>query len=549
MTPEPDVRDSRSLLVMIGRATACALAAAMLSACGGGGGGGSGTSPPPTTYTIGGTISGLSASGLTLDDNGGNTLTVASGATTFTFSTALASGAAYAVTVASQPTGETCTVASGSGTAMANVTSVAVSCVASATYTIGGSITDLTESGLTLDNNGGDALTVNPGATTFTFSTALTSGAAYDVTVATQPLGESCTATANTGTASANVTSVAVACADSGVAVGTLAGAGPTQPGNANGTGTAATFDAPAGVAVDSSGNVYVAEYGNNDIRKITPEGVVTLFAGSSSATAGHADGTGSAASFWNPTGVAVDSSGNVYVADESNNEIRMITPAGVVTTFAGSTTAGNSNGTGTAASFSAPNGIAIDSSGNLWVTDSLNNEIRKITTPGAVVTTACGNGTAGMTNGSSCASAEFHTPTAIAVDTSSGNLFVADTGNNQIREITISTNTVSLFAGSPTGASGSNNATGSAATFDAPSGIAIDSAGDLFVADTKNFEIRMVTPAQVVTTYAGSTSAGYVNGSSSAAQFDYPFGIAVDSSDTLYVGDDVNNAIRVIAP
>ncbi|MFZ0499500.1 MAG: SMP-30/gluconolactonase/LRE family protein, partial [Steroidobacteraceae bacterium] len=542
------------LLVMAGRATTCALAAVMLTACGGGGGsGGSGTTPSATTYTIGGTISGLAASGLTLDDNGGNTLTVASGATTFTFSTALASGTAYAVTVASQPTGETCTVSSGTGTATANVTSVAISCAA--TYTIGGTVTDLTELGLTLDNNGGNTLTVASGATTFTFATAVTSGAAYDVTVATQPLGESCTATANTGTASANVTSVAVACADSGVAVGTFAGSPPGAggaagtAGNANGTGTAATFSAPAGVAVDSAGNVYVAEYSNNDIRKITPNGVVTLFAGSSTATQGDANGTGNAASFWNPTGVAVDSTGNVYVADESNNQIRKITPDGAVTVFAGSPSGaiGSSDGIGTAASFSAPNGIAIDSSGNLWVTDSANNEIREITTPGASVSTPYGNGTAGKNNADGN-SATFNTPTAIAVDPSSGNLFVADTKNNEIREINVSTTAVTLFAGSTGGTGGSGNGTGSGASFSAPSGIAIDAAGNLYVADTGNSEIRMVTPAGVVSTYAGSTSAEYVNGSSSAARFNYPFGIAIYSG-TLYVGDDVNNAIRVIAP
>jgi sugar lactone lactonase YvrE len=547
------VRDPRSLLVMAGRATTCALAAVMLTACGGGGGGGggggTGTSPPPTTYTIGGTVTGLAAAGLTLDDNGGDTLTVASGATTFTFSTAVASGGAYAVTIATQPSGELCRVSAGSGTATANVTSVAISCGATPTYTIGGSVTGLTEDGLTLDDNGGDTLTVNSGASTFTFSTALTSGATYDVTVATQPLGENCTATAYQGTASANVTSVVIACADSGVMVGTLAGAGPGSPGNANGTGTAATFYAPAGVALDSSGNVYVAEYLNNDIRKITPEGVVTLFAGSSTAAQGNANGTGSAASFWNPTGVAVDSAGNVYVADESNNEIRKITPAGAVTLFAGSPTGaiGSNDGTGTGAKFSAPNGIAIDSAGNLWVTDSNNNEIRKITTPGAVVTTPYGNGTPGKTNGVGTA-AEFNLPKAIAVAPSSGNLFVADTGNNEIREINISTNAVSLFAGSSTGASGNTNATGSAATFNAPSGIAIDSAGNLYVADAANNEIRMVTSAAVVTTYAGSMSAGFANGSSSAALFDYPYGIAIDGT-TLYVGDNVNDAIRVIAP
>jgi serine/threonine protein kinase, bacterial len=538
------VRDPRSLLVMAGRATTCALAAVMLTACGGGGGGGgSGTTPPPTTYTIGGTVSGLAAAGLTLDDNGGDTLTVASGATTFTFSTALASGSAYAVTVASQPNGEMCTVSSGTGTATANVTSVAVSCGVAATYTIGGSITGLTESGLTLDDNGGDTLTVNSGATTFTFSTALTSGATYDVTVATQPLGESCTPSSNTGTASANVTSVAISCVESGVMVSTLAGSG--SAGNTNGTGTGASFDGPAGVARDSSGNLYVADSTNNEIRKITPAGVVTTYAGTGAQ--GSANGSASTATFNGPSGVAVDSAGNVYVVDENNSEIRLITPAGVVSTFAGSTTIGHADGTGALASFTGPEGIAIDSSGNLWVTDSGNNEIREITTPGAVVTTVAGSYlTTGRANGNGT-SATFDEPIGIAVD-SSGNLYVADHNNNEIRKISPSF-AVSLFAGSSSGASGSANGTGNAATFFGPFGIAIDSVGNLFVTDANNFEIRMLTPSAVVTTYAGSTTPGNVNGTASAAEFHYPFGIVVDSSGNLYIGDYYNDEIREILP
>ncbi|MFZ0499837.1 MAG: NHL repeat-containing protein, partial [Steroidobacteraceae bacterium] len=411
-------------------------------------------------------------------------------------------------------------------------------------YTIGGTVSGLSESGLTLDDNSGDTLTVAAGATTFTFATALASGATYDVTVATQPTGESCTPASNTGTASANVTSVAIACVESGVAVSTLAGSG-TQ-GDVNGTGTAAEFYAPAGVALDSSGNVYVAEYGNNDIRKVTPAGVVTLFAGSPAGTHGSTDGTGSAALFWSPTGVAVDSSGDLYVADESNNEIRMITPAGVVTTFAGSTAIGHADGTGSAATFSAPAGIAIDSSGNLWVADSGNNEIRKITTPGAVVTTWAGSGAAGTANGNGT-SAEFNGPTGIAVD-SSDNLYVADRNNNEIRKIS-SSDVVSLLAGSASGTAGSANGTGTAATFSAPYGIAVDSLGNLYVADAASSEIRLVTPSAVVTTYAGSTQAGNVNGPASTAQFNYPVGIVIDASDNLYIGDNVNDEIREIVP
>ncbi|HUA23411.1 MAG TPA: NHL repeat-containing protein, partial [Steroidobacteraceae bacterium] len=466
------------------------------------------------------------------------------GATTFTFSTAVASGGAYAVTVATQPSGELCTVSAGSGTATANVTSVAISCGAAPTYTIGGSVTGLTEDGLTLDDNGGDTLTVAAGASTFAFSTALTSGTAYDVTVATQPTGENCTASSNTGTASANVTSVAIACVESGVMVSTLAGSG--SPGFTNGTGTAAKFDGPAGVARDSSGNLYVADSTNNVIRKVTSAGVVTTFAGTG--TQGSANGNAlTQAEFNGPSGVVVDSAGNVYVVDENNSEIRLINTSGVVSTFAGSTTIGHADGTGTSASFTAPEGIAMDSSGNLWVTDSGNNEIREITTPGAVVTTVAGSYlTTGHANGNGTA-ASFNEPIGIAVD-SSGNLYVADHNNNEIRKIT-SSFAVSLFAGSSAGTSGSINGTGNNASFSGPFGVTIDSLGNLFVTDANNHEIRMLTPSAVVTTYAGSTTPGNVNGAASTAEFHYPFGITVDSSGNLYIGDYYNDEIREIVP
>jgi sugar lactone lactonase YvrE len=184
-------------------------------------------------------------------------------------------------------------------------------------------------------------------------------------------------------------------------------------------------------VAVDSSGNVYVADYGNNMIRKITSAGVVTTLAGSST-TSGSADGTGTAASFNNPMGVAVDSSGNVYVAD-GNNMIRKITSAGVVTTLAGTIAGGSANGTGTAASFNNPTGVAVDSSGNVYVADCSNFMIREITSAG-VVTTLAGSTTYGSANGTGTA-ARFYNPNGVAVD-SSGNVYVADYDNNMIRKI-----------------------------------------------------------------------------------------------------------------
>jgi len=212
--------------------------------------------------------------------------------------------------------------------------------------------------------------------------------------------------------------------------VTTLAGSG--SQGSANGTGTAASFAWPAGAAVDGSGNVYVADTFNHLIRKITSAGVVTTLAGTGSS--GSANGTGTAASFNNPWGVAVDGSGNVYVADQSNHLIRKITAAGVVTTLAGTGSAGSANGTGTAASFNYHWGVAVDGSGNVYVGDSNNHLIRKITSAG-VVTTLAGSGSSGSADGTGTA-ASFRYPTGVAVD-GSGNVYVGDLGNHLIRKIT----------------------------------------------------------------------------------------------------------------
>ena len=318
---------------------------------------------------------------------------------------------------------------------------------------------------------------------------------------------------------------------DTGAAVSTLAG---STSGYADGQGTLAKFAGPRGLAIDNGGNLYVADNSNQRIRKISPSGTVTTFAGS---TIGNANGTGTSAQFNYPEGVAVDATGNIYVVDSENHSIRKITPAGVVSTLAGST-AGFADGQGAAAQFNFPIGVTVDAGGNVYVADTENYKIRKIT-PAGVVTTLAGS-TQGFTDGAST-NAQFNSPTGIAID-AVGNLYVTD--NYKIRKISPA-GVVSTLAGSST--AGYADGKGTDARFTNPYGIAIDSNNILYVSDSDNDRIRKITADGTVTTIAGGTQ-GYADGSGNFAQFNYPKGIAV-ASGTIYVADEANNKIRKIIP
>ena len=312
----------------------------------------------------------------------------------------------------------------------------------------------------------------------------------------------------------------------SGATVNTLAGNG-TQ-GSANGPGVNATFYNPSGIAVDTTGNVYVADFRNNMIRKITAAGVVSTFAGSTQP--GSANGIGIYAFFYQPSGVALDAAGNLYVADSYNNLVRKISLAGTVTTLAGTGAKGLSNGNADTALFNSPQGVAVDAAGNVYVADLGNNAIRKISKAGTVITLA-GNGNQGAADGLDT-SATFNQPTGVAVDVA-GNVYVADYGNNLIRKITPAGNTTTL-AGS--GLAGSANGTGTAASFNGSAGIAVDASGNIYVADYANNAIRKITSAGVVTTI--NSGAGILN---------HPYGVAINKSGSIYVANYGNSTILKI--
>ncbi|HEY5407687.1 MAG TPA: IPT/TIG domain-containing protein [Ginsengibacter sp.] len=268
--------------------------------------------------------------------------------------------------------------------------------------------------------------------------------------------------------------------------VSTVAGKG--NPGNQDGAVGSATFNYPFGIVVDKNGNIYVSEIGSDNIRKITPDGMVSTFAGSPTGRTGSNDGADTSASFNDPLGLATDADGNIYVADAANNKIRKITPAGIVTTVAGTGTAGAGNGTALSASFNTPLSVAIDGSNNLYVTEQKNYDIRKIATDGTV-TTVAGSGQAGSADGAGT-SAGFNYPVGIVADLS-GNLYVTDNGYGTIRIIT-SSGFVATLAGN--GNQASTDGIGYQASFNNPLGMAMDSGGNLYVMDNSSNKVRKVT-------------------------------------------------------
>jgi sugar lactone lactonase YvrE len=312
--------------------------------------------------------------------------------------------------------------------------------------------------------------------------------------------------------------------------IGTFAGG---TLGYSDGTGSEAQFNTPTGIAFDSLGNLFVCELQNCTIRKITSSGVVTTIAGNPGASPnprGNTDGTGSSARFDRPTDLAIDSSGNMFICDQQNHRIRKVTSAGVVTTFAGSTE-GFVNATGTSAKFSYPFGICIDASNNLYVTEPLGSRIRKVTSAGVVTTFV--NAAGGF---------DLQSPHGIEID-SSGNLYVCDYYGQAIKKVT-SAGVITNLAG--TGVQGYEDTEAGAAQLNFPIGIALAPSGNLYVTEYMGCQVRKVTTAGVVTTEAGFFGIGGNNdGLGRAARFGGPYGIAVSTAGRVFISDSGGMSIR----
>ena len=313
----------------------------------------------------------------------------------------------------------------------------------------------------------------------------------------------------------------------------TIAGNGTA--GYTDGSATTAQFNSPQGIVADAQGNFYISDTYNNVIRKISAGGVVSTFAGSGAI--GNANGTGTGAQFYGPQGLAIDASGNVYVADAGNDAIRKITPAGVVSTFAGYAIAGTpisgfEDGQGSIARFNSPHGLTFDGQGNLLVADRGNNNIRRIT-PGGLVTTLSGTIKAGYVNATAGIAASYNNPTAVAVD-AAGDIYVADQGNSAIRKIT-NAGIVTTVAGGPTQSSDVGY----------PAGMVIDANGTLFISDESG-RVMELTSAGALYSLAGNiNTAGFANGTGAVVQFNSPQSITMDTQGNFYVADSNNNIVR----
>ncbi len=316
------------------------------------------------------------------------------------------------------------------------------------------------------------------------------------------------------------------------------------------GTGGNAQLSSPIGLAVDSNGNVFIADSGNNRIRKVTiGTGLITTVAGIGTAGFSGDGGAAVSAQLSGPQGVAVDASGDLFIADTGNNRIRKVTPDGLIATVAGNgvATFGGDGGPALSAQFSATS-LAVDTAGDIFIGDSANYRVREVSVGGTIRTIAGSGFPGNSASGVQASGAEFSVIHQIAVD-ALGNVYIADTGNSAIREVFSGAGSVQTVAGNGSNGFFGDNASATTAALAFPCGIAVDSSGELFVADTSNYRIRFVNTSGVIGTIAGTGSLSYSGdgGAATSARISSPAGLAVDRFGNIFEADTANNVIREI--
>jgi len=324
----------------------------------------------------------------------------------------------------------------------------------------------------------------------------------------------------------------------------TIAGTGTAGSSGDGGQATSAQLNRPRGIAIDTQGNVYVAEENAHRIRKVSG-GIISTIAGTGTAGSTGDGGQATSAQLNAPVGVAVDGQGNLYIADRGNNRIRKVS-GGIISTVAGTGTAGSTGdgGQATSAQINSPYGVAVDGEGNVYIADLGNHRIRKVS--GGIISTVAGTGTAGSTgDGGQATSAQLNSPIGVAVD-AQGSLYIADLGNYRVRKV--SGGIISTIAGTGTAGFSGDGGQATSAQLNASADVAVDGQGNLYIADYGNSRIRKVSGG-IITTIAGTGTAGFSGdgGQASSAQLNNPYNFGVDGQGSLYISDTLNQRLRKI--
>jgi uncharacterized protein (TIGR03437 family) len=333
--------------------------------------------------------------------------------------------------------------------------------------------------------------------------------------------------------------------------ISTVAGNGTTGYSGDGGPAASAEINGASGLGVvtDTAGNLYIADYGNNRIRKVTPTGTISTVAGNGTAGFSGDSGAATSAALHGPGGIAIDSSANLYIADALNNRIRKVIN-GTISTIAGTGVAGFSGdgGPATSAVLNNPTALALDAAGNLYIADVRNNRIRMVT-PSGTISTVAGSGQSGYSgDGGPATSAALNSPLGLAAD-ATGNLFIADTVNNRVRKV--SKGTITTVAGNGVGGFAGDGGLGTTAEINFPTGVSVDGAGNLYIADLNNARIRELLANGTIWTIAGRSVVGFSGdgGLATNAELNEPGAVAAGLSGGVYIGDVANERIRLLTP